>query len=114
MHFGAGAETEIDTAATTYDFGTMLLSVLAGMGAWHRVAGERFSLEARAQFVGWLTGAVILTVGAVVLWKLFHPVRDSGGFVFNENSAVLLGICLILLSKTLVAGVGFEPTTFRL
>lgn len=104
VHFGAGAETEDDTAMTAYGVGTMLLSVLAGIAAWHLAAGQKFTPEARAQFLGWLTGAVIVTVGAVVLWKLFHPVRGGGGFVFNVSSAALLGLAAFAgtrLTKTL-------------
>jgi hypothetical protein len=92
VHLGAGAEDETDTVETTYGMGTMILSVLAGISVLHLVAGERFSPEARALFLGWLTGAVIVTIGSVVLWKLFHPVRGSGGFVFNGSNVALVGL----------------------
>ena len=99
QHFGRGAETETDTSMTTYGMGTMLLAILAGIAAWHLVAGQRFTPEARAHFLGWLTGAVIATVGGVLLWKLFHPVRGNGEFVFNVSNAALLGFSALAGTK---------------
>lgn len=99
VHFGAGAETETDTASTSYGLGTMLLSVLGAVAAWHLTAGQRFSPEARAHFLGWLTGAVIVTVGGVVLWKVLGPGRGSGGFALSN-------ICNVIL----VAGAAFVGT----
>lgn len=92
IHYGAGAEAESDTAMTTYGLGAALLSILAGIAAWHLAAGQRFSPEARAHFLGWLTGAMIVAVGGVVLWKLLEQARGSGVLISNVVNAALVGL----------------------
>jgi len=104
VNFGAGAESESDTVQTTYGLGGMLLSILAAITAWHVVAGKRFSPEARAHFLGWLVGAVIVSVGGVVLWKLLEPAKGNGIVISNICNATLVGIAALVgvqLTKSL-------------
>jgi hypothetical protein len=98
VHYGSGAEDERSSITTSYGWGIHVLAGLAATAVWHLVMGKELSAAARAQFKGFLLGAVIMTAGGLPLWLLF---RRADGFVAIIGNVLELG----LLAGSVFAGV---------
>jgi hypothetical protein len=98
IHYGRGVEEERSSITTAYGWGIQVLAVLAAIAVWHHVEGKQLSTRARAQFKGFLLGAVLVTLGGIPLWCLFNR---ADGFVSIISNLLELG----LLAGSIFAGV---------
>lgn len=99
VHFGAGAEAEVDSAMTTFGLGFMLLSVLAAIGAWHLIAGQPGRPEGYAAFAGWFVGALLVTLGGALLWRSLAPVRGDDWTYINMGNVIIVVVAAIAGTK---------------
>jgi site-specific DNA recombinase len=81
---------------------------LGGPGALRDTLAEAMCAAAAERVVEVVEGVIIYLAAR---WRESGSVAGAAAWAINDNAAPWGGVCS---STALVAGVGFEPTTFRL
>jgi hypothetical protein len=89
VHYGRGAEDELDSITTAYGWGIHVLGILAAVAVWNLVQGKQPAPTARAQFKGFVLGAAIMVVGGIPLWLIFN---QTNGFITVVGNLLELGL----------------------
>lgn len=72
VDYGRGAETEVSSITTSYGWAVNVLSIAAGVIAWHLVNARWFSVNGTADLLGWLAGSLTMIVGGIPLWNFLR------------------------------------------
>jgi hypothetical protein len=97
ISYGRGVEFDSDSVTTAYGFGIQVLCLVAAFVVWHLVKGKQLA-SSRAEILGVLSGAILVTLGGIPLWLLFSRAQ---GFASVIGKVLELG----LLAGSVYAGV---------